>query len=223
MGLFSGVIARAEAAHDPAEIAAALAASPPRSSEALAALPDDRILSVMARRIFSAGFSQSQIDARWSDFEAAFRGFAPDACAAIDEPELDALLANRAIVRNGAKIAAVRDNGRLLVELAREHGSSARFLADWPDARYAELLDLLKRRGARLGGDTGARVLRALGKPAFILTKDVVAALIREGVIASPPTSRRQMAEVQAAMNAWSGQTGLDLTALSRYLAWSVG
>lgn len=223
MGPFSEVIARARAAHDPAELAAALAASASRSPADIAATPDDRILSTMARRIFSAGFSQAQIDARWPGFEAAFGGFSPAACAAIDDPALDALLADRRIVRNGAKIAAVRDNARFLLDLAREHGSGARFIADWPDARYVELLDVLKRRGARLGGDTGPRVLRALGKPAFILTRDVLAALVRDGVVDSPPTSRRQMAAVQEAMNRWSEETGLDLTALSRYLAWSVG
>jgi hypothetical protein len=62
-----------------------------------------------------------------------------------------------------------------------------------------------------------------LGKLTFVLTKDVIAALIREGVIASPPTSRAQMNAIQTAMNGWSAETGYDLTAISRYLAWSVG
>ncbi|WP_256366368.1 DNA-3-methyladenine glycosylase I [Methylosinus sp. Ce-a6] len=148
---------------------------------------------------------------------------APARCAAMSEPEFDRLLANKTIVRNGAKISAVRENAQWILELAREHGSAARFFSEWPDDRNVELLDLMKRKGSRLGGETGMRLLRALGKPAFVLTKDVIAALAREGVIASPPTSKAQMNAIQMAMNQWSSETGLDLTALSRYLAWSIG
>ncbi|MGH6680854.1 MAG: DNA-3-methyladenine glycosylase I, partial [Bradyrhizobium sp.] len=42
-----------------------------------AKLPDDRILAEMARRVFSAGFAWSVIEAKWDGFEAAFLGFDP--------------------------------------------------------------------------------------------------------------------------------------------------
>ena len=48
---------------------------------AIAATPDDRVLSAMTRRIFQAGFSWKVIDAKWDGFEAAFDGFDPDHCA----------------------------------------------------------------------------------------------------------------------------------------------
>jgi 3-methyladenine DNA glycosylase Tag len=39
------------------------------NNKALARLPDDRILSDMAARIFSAGFVWSVIDKKWPGFE----------------------------------------------------------------------------------------------------------------------------------------------------------
>jgi 3-methyladenine DNA glycosylase Tag len=58
---------------------AALAALLPKpvSTKALARIPDDRILSDMAKRIFSAGFARTVIEKKWPGFEAAFLGFAP--------------------------------------------------------------------------------------------------------------------------------------------------
>ena len=101
--------------------------------------------------------------------------------------------------------------------------SAARFFASWPDDDFAGLLDLLKKRGDRLGGHTGARVLRAIGKPAYILTDSVVAALMHEGVVTGPPTARRDLQAVQKAFNQWAAQSGEDLTTISRTLAMSTG
>lgn len=220
---FSDIIAMAAEDHDPDEIARGLADVRSRPAAEIKAMPDDRVLSLMAYRVFCSGFSRKQIDAKWPAFEEAFWHFSPHRCAAIFDEDLEALLANKAIVRNGAKIASVHENACWILDLAREHGSAARFFAEWPEDRTVELLDLMKRRGSRLGGETGTRFLRALGKPAFVLTKDVTAALMREGVITSVPTGKAQMNAIQAAMNRWSAETGFDLTVLSRYLAWSLG
>jgi 3-methyladenine DNA glycosylase Tag len=199
-----------------------LADSPSRSPAEIAATPDDRILAEMTRRIFYAGFSYKVIDDKWAGFEAAFDRFGPHACAFMTDEKFDALMQDRGIVRNGAKIRATQGNARLLLDLAAEHGSAARFFADWPDADYVGLLDVLKKRGSHLGGDAAGRFLRAIGKPAFILSPDMVAALIREGVLERPPSGKRDLAAIQAAFNRWSEQSGRDLTAISRTLAMSI-
>jgi 3-methyladenine DNA glycosylase Tag len=193
------------------------------SMEAIAATPDDRILSTMTRRVFQAGFSWKVVDAKWDDFEAAFDRFDPHHCAFMSEAQFDTLLKDTRIIRNGAKIRSVITNGRLIVDLATAHGSAARFLAEWPDSDYIGLLDLLKKRGSRLGGEAAMRFLRSIGKPAFIPTRDVVAALLREGVLDREPTGRRDFAVMQATFNRWSLETGRDLTEISRILAVSVG
>jgi 3-methyladenine DNA glycosylase Tag len=199
----------------------ALAGTPALDAAAIAAIPDDRILAEMTRRIFNAGFSAKVVDGKWPAFEAAFNGFDPHACAFMSEERFDALMQDRGIVRNGAKIKAVQINAKLVLDLASTHGSAARFFAEWPDSDYAGLLNVLKERGSHLSGDAGMRFLRAIGKPAFITTKDVVAALIRENVITRPPGGKRDFAAIQAAFNAWFGQSGRNLTEISRILAMS--
>lgn len=193
-----------------------------RSVAELAALPDSRWLAEMARAIFQAGFSWKVIEAKWPGFEAAFEGFEPSRVAMYGDDELARLLSDKGIVRNGPKIAAVIENAVFLTDLAREHGSAARFFAQWPDEDYIGLLGFLKKRGARLGGNTGQWVCRAVGKPSFIFSADVVARLIAEGIVDKEPSSKRDLAAVQAAFNGWSAQSGRSLSAVSRLLALTV-
>jgi 3-methyladenine DNA glycosylase Tag len=200
-----------------------LADTQSRDPSQIAAMPDDRILAAMTRRVFSAGFSSKVIDAKWDAFESAFHNFDPARCAWMTEERFDELLRNTEIVRNGAKIRSVQANARFVLELAQEHGSAARFFAMWPDTDYVGLLDLLKKRGSHLGGDSGMRFLRAIGKPAFIPTPDVVTALIREAVLTKSPSSKADFVALQKAFNQWSAESGRNLTAISRTLAMSVG
>ena len=202
---------------------AILAETVSRDPAAIAAVPDDRVLAAMTRRIFYAGFSSKVIDGKWDAFEAAFDRFDPHACAFVTEDRFDALMQDRGIVRNGAKIRAVRINAQFVLDLAAAHGSAARFFAAWPDADYVGLLDVLKTRASHLGGDSAMRFLRSLGKPAFVTAPDMVAALVREGVLTRPPGGKRDLAAVQAAFNRWSDESGRDLTAISRVLAMSIG
>ncbi len=205
--------------------AAALEGLLPRaeSPAVLAALGDDRWLATATRCVFNAGFNWKVIDAKWAGFEAAFAGFDPARWSMMSDEDLDRLLADTRVIRHGAKLRSVRDNAILLRDLAREHGSAARALADWPSTDYVGLLDMLRRRGSRLGGNTGQYFLRFMGKDSFILSRDVVAALIREGVIDKPPSSKAALAAVQAAFNSWMAESGRGLTQISRTLALSVG
>lgn len=199
-----------------------LAETPVFAPGVIAATPDDRILAAMTRRIFSAGFSSKVIDAKWDAFEVAFEKFDPHACAFVTEERFDALLKNPGIVRNGAKIKSIQLNAKFILELQSSHGSAAQFFADWPDADCASLLWVLKERASHLGGDSGMRFLRSIGKPAFITRPDVVAALIREGVLQRAPGGKRDFAAIQAVFNQWSDQSGRNLTEISRILAMSV-
>ncbi len=195
----------------------------PKSRDELAATPDDRWLAGMTRFVFIAGFRWRVVDAKWPGFEDAFWGFDPNRCAMMSDEDVDALVADTRIVRNGAKIVAVRANAQFLLELAREHGSAARFFADWPDADFAGLLEVLKARASRCSGETAMRFLRMMGKPSFITSRDVAAALIRDGVLEKPPSGKRDLARIQEAFNRWSGESGRNLTAISRTLALSTG
>ncbi len=189
----------------------------------LRAIPDDRWLAAMTKRIFQAGFVWKVIESKWEGFEVAFQGFDPGRVANFSEGEIGLLLSDTRIIRNGQKILAIRDNAAFLVDLARETGTAAAFFAGWPNADFVGLLEVMKKRGSRLGGFTGQMFLRTMGKDSFILNEDVTEALIAAGVIRRKPTSKGDLAAVQEAFNQWSEQSGRPLAHISRTLACSVG
>ncbi len=194
-----------------------------KSPAELRAIPDDRWLAGMSKRIFQAGFVWKVIEGKWEGFEAAFEGFDPARLAALSEGDIGRLLTDSRIVRNGQKILAVRHNAAFVSELAREHGSAGAFFAGWPDADFVGLLEVLKARGSRLGGFTGQAFLRYMGRDAFVLSGDVTAALAAAGVIRGKAASKRDMAAVQEAFNAWREESGRPLAHISKTLACSVG
>lgn len=193
------------------------------TADELAAIPDDRWLAQMARGIFQAGISWKVVEAKWPGIEEAFLGFDPGRVSMIEGEALDALVGDRRVIRSGPKIVAIRDNAAWIRQVAAEHGSFGRRVGDWPASDYAGLLAWLGREGSRLGGSTGAYVLRFMGKESFILSRDVVARLEAEGVIDGPATSARSMKAIQAAFDAWKAESGQSFTAISRVLAKSIG
>jgi 3-methyladenine DNA glycosylase Tag len=192
--------------------------------KALAGLKDDRALAEMAKRIFSAGFVWSVIESKWPGFEAAFLRFEPKRLLHQPDDFWEKLTADKRIVRNPHKIMAVRQNAQFVADIAREHGSFGTFLAEWPADDQIGLLEVLGKRGARLGGRTGQYFLRFVGRDTFITSSDVVACLREAGLdISQNPTSKKDLRKIQDQFNAWSKETGLPLTHLSRVCAMSVG
>ncbi|MBW4710018.1 DNA-3-methyladenine glycosylase I [Roseobacter sp. YSTF-M11] len=197
--------------------------APSKTPAELAAQPDDRWLSAMTRAIFNAGFNWKVVESMWPGFEAAFEGFAPGRCSMMDDTWFDALVTNKAIVRHGPKIRAVQENAVFIREVADSHGGFGTFVAGWDVTEFAGLLAHLKSNGTRLGGTTGQYFLRSMGVDGFILSRDVVARLIAEGVIDKPPTSKGAMTAVQTAFSEWHRTSGRSLKEISRILATSTG
>jgi len=220
---FKTILARAEKRKGgPKALEKLLPAKP--SAKALEKLGDDRILAEMTRRVFSAGFAWSVIEQKWPGFEKAFLGFKPAKLTFQPDDFWHDLLSDTAIVRNGAKINSVRDNAAFVQEIAREHGSFGKFLARWPSSDEIGLLNLLNKRGSRLGGNTGMMFLRFIGWDGFVTSQDVVACLRDAGLdIAVEVKSKGDLAKVQAQFNAWAGETGLPYVHLSRICAMSIG
>ena len=189
----------------------------------LKARKDSRFLSGMAKAVFSSGFSWQVIEKKWPGFEIAFEKFEPKRVAAYGDEDVDRLLKDTRIVRNGAKIMATIENARFIVETAKQHGSFGKFLTAWPETAQIGLMDHLKKNTSRLGGATVQYFLRFEGWDAFILSQDVCKALIREGVVEKEPTSKKDLAATQAAFNKWREQSGRPVREISRILALSVG
>ena len=194
----------------------------PTPVDDLIAIPDDRWLSAFSKGVFRAGFNWKVVESKWPRFEEVFEGFDVGRMSMMSDDHLDAYLKTDGIIRHAKKILSIRDNAVFLRALRAEYESAARAIATWPSTDYVGLLDLLKRRGSRLGGTTGMYVLRGMGVDSFILSRDVVRALIREGIVDKAPSAKRDLARVQASFNQWSEESGRPLTHISRVLACTI-
>lgn len=193
-------------------------------AEKVAMLVESRFLAEMSRCLFQAGFVWRMIDRKWPGFEDVFHGFDPNSILGLQADEWEEIGKDRRIVRMQQKIRAVRANAQFIEDIATEYGSFGRFIADWPASDLVGLFAILKRRGSRLGGNTGPRFLRNVGKDTFVLAPDVIRCLRNSGVdISDNPSSKRDLERVQEAFNQWHEQTQLTYTHLSKIAAFSIG
>lgn len=197
--------------------------SKPATPAALKKITDDRYLAEMTKNVFRSGFVWKVIENKWPGFEEAFAGFNPKANAYRSDEQMEQLTQDTRIVRNGRKIMSVRENAKFVLEVAEEHGSFGKLLADWPGEDIIGLLKVLRQRGSRLGGNTGFYFLRFVGKDTFIPSHDVVKTLIEQGVVSKAPTSQRDLKATQEAFNNWQEESGRPLCQISRILAASQG
>ncbi len=193
------------------------------NNKALARLGDDRVLSEMAARVFSAGFVWSVIDNKWPGFEEAFLEFNPKRLLFQPAEFWEKLASDKRIVRNPQKIKSVRENARFVSEVAAEHGSFGKFLAAWPADDQVGLMEVFAKRGSRLGGFSGQYLLRFLGWDAFVLSGHVLLCLRDLGVPIGTGTSKKDLKAAQAQFNAWKQESGLPIAHISRICALSIG
>lgn len=194
----------------------------PKSRATLRKIPDHRWLSEITKNVFRAGFVWRIVEHKWSDFERVFDGFDPYSVAYLSDDAIEDLMEDASIIRHHTKLLAARSNAAFILELAEEHGSAAKYFADYPADNYVELLIDLKKRASRLGGTSAQYFLRSMGKDAFILSRDVVRALAREKVIDSAASSQRDLRASQRAFNIWCEQGGRSLSEVSRILAMGI-
>jgi 3-methyladenine DNA glycosylase Tag len=195
----------------------------PETPDVLSRLTDDRYLSMMARCVFRAGFVWRVIDNKWPEFESAFSNFNPMAVAHFSDERLEELAQDRSIVRNFTKIVSVRNNAVYVLDKQRSHGSFGAFIAEWPTSNITGLWLELKKKGCRLGGNSGPMMLRSMGKDTFLMTKDVCTALVNHGFVDKiSPTSQRDLKQVETVFGALREQSGRSLCEISRILACSV-
>ena len=195
----------------------------PLSVKQLAALGDDRYLSMMTRCVFRAGFVWRVINNKWPGFEEAFSHFNPLAIAHYSDDKLEELAKDTRIVRNFTKIVSVRHNAMYVLDKQHSHGSFGQFIADWPEDDIVGLWLELKKNGSRLGGNSGPGMLRNMGKDTFILTNDVCHALVNQGLMKKfSPTAQRDLRLVEDVFVDLRQQSGRSLSELSRMLAFTV-
>jgi DNA-3-methyladenine glycosylase I len=90
---------------------------------------DTELFERLALESFQAGLSWSTILRKREAFRAAFRGFDPATVAGFGPADRERLLADAGIVRNRQKVDATIANAARILEIAREQGSFATYLA----------------------------------------------------------------------------------------------
>jgi 3-methyladenine DNA glycosylase Tag len=112
---------------------------------------DAGYLEILAQAVFQAGFSWEVVRNKWPNFQRAFEDFDVDKVAHYDADDVDRLLADEGIVRNGRKIEAVIDNARIMRDLIEEHGSFHAYLRSLDDLTYEQRSKRLSRQFKWLG------------------------------------------------------------------------
>ncbi|MDP6566577.1 MAG: DNA-3-methyladenine glycosylase I [Alphaproteobacteria bacterium] len=193
-----------------------------KSAKALKAISDDRYLSAMSLRVFSAGLKHSMVQGKWPAFEEVFFGFEPHRVRAMPDEALEALMGETRIIRHWGKIKSVRANAAAICRIAEESGSFGAWLAAWPPERTVELWDELQKRFTQLGGNSGPYFLRMVGKDSFTASPYVIRALNHWGVYDGSGKGKRERAKIQEAFNDLAAESKLPLCQISMTLAQSI-
>lgn len=193
----------------------------PASTPQLVAIPDDRYLSTMCRRLFHAGLKHSLVDQKWPAFEEVFAGFDPTRVAALYDEDLEAMLEDKRLIRHMAKLRAVRHNAAAVRRVAETHGGFGAYIADWPATEITGLWGDLTQRMQQLGGNSAPNFLRMVGKDTFILSDSVTSGLAFWQAFSGSTKSKAALAEIQRVFNRWHEETGKPLCQLSQILAMS--
>ena len=180
-------------------------------------------LSAFSKKVFQSGFVWRIVEQKWPGFREVFFDFQPEKILLLSDEMLAAKATDPRIIRNAAKVLSIQANALMIHELTLEHGDFSALIAQWPAEQIIDLWALLKKRGARLGGNTGAYSLRAMGKDTFLLSQDVEAYLRAYQVIDGGLTSQTSLKKIQAQFNDWQQQSGRSLQQISQIVALSGG
>jgi len=195
----------------------------PLPNEVLRTVGDDRFLAEFSKKVFQSGFVWRVVRNKWPDFERVFFDFNIEKILLIPDEMLEQKATDRSIIRNYTKVRTIRDNAIMIDTVAREHGSFAKFVADWPNEDIIGLWAYLKKHGARLGGNTGPYGVRAMGKDTFLLSNDVVGYFTQRNIISGSHQSKRSLTAIQESFNELQQQSGRSLQELSMIISKSVG
>lgn len=195
----------------------------PLPANVLRTIGDDRFLAEFSKKVFQSGFVWRVVRDKWPNFERVFFDFNIEKILLIPDEMLEQKSTDPSIIRNYTKVKTIRDNAIMIAAAAREYGSFASFVADWPSDNIIGLWAYLKKNGARLGGNTGPYGLRAMGKDTFLLSNDVVGYFTQRNIISGAPQSKRSLNAIQQSFNELQQQSGLSFQELSMILSRSVG
>ena len=189
----------------------------------LESISDDRYLSELTRKVFQSGFVWRVVDNKWADFEEVFWQFDLEKLLMMPDEMLERKASDPRIIRHLKKVWSIRENALMISDIQREHGSFARFIAQWPGSDITSLWLYLKEHGSRLGGNTGPYALRAIGKDTFLFSQDIEAYLRTWKIIDGGINTKKSLKASQAFFNQLREDSGWTLAQLSRLVSLSTG
>jgi 3-methyladenine DNA glycosylase Tag len=126
---------------------------------------DNEYFERMSRVILASGLNWRTLEKKWPGIEQAFAGFDVAAVADFAEPEITALLANPAVIRNLPKIRAIVANAGEFQSIAKKYGSFAAYLADLRNrGGEASMRDAISQRFTFMGKGTTVIFLFSVGE-----------------------------------------------------------
>jgi len=193
----------------------------------VATLSDDRILSAFTKKIFQSGFVWRVVENKWPNFEELFFEFDLTKILMMPEEMQERKATDVRIIRNFKKVKTIQANAQMMFEQVQsdhnQHKTFAEFIASWPSNNIIGLWDFLKKKGQRLGGNTGPYALRTIGKDTFLLSRDIEAYFRANKIIDGGLQSKKSLVAIQDSFNQWQSECDLSLTQLSRLVAFATG
>jgi 3-methyladenine DNA glycosylase Tag len=134
---------------------------------------DNEYFARMSRVILASGLNWRTLEAKWSGIAQAFADFDVATVASFTEPQIEALVANPAVIRNLPKIRAIVANAGEFQAIATAHGSFAAYLADLRQrGGEAGMREAISQRFAFMGKGTTVIFLFAVGEELPEATKE---------------------------------------------------
>jgi 3-methyladenine DNA glycosylase Tag len=142
---------------------------PPQEKQAGLEIPkptdDNDYFERMSRVILASGLNWRTLEVKWPGIKQAFADFDVATVAGYAEPEIDALMANPAVIRNLPKIRAIVANAGEFQAIAKEHGGFGVYLTDLRErGGEAQMREAISKRFAFMGKGTTVIFLYAVGE-----------------------------------------------------------
>ena len=118
--------------------------------------------TVLSWFVFGSGLNWRVLKGKWPAFLQAFAGFDPATVAKYGEGDIDRLLGDAGIIRNGRKIVGTIENARQLRAIAAEAGGTTAWLRGF-GTDVDGLVRAVKKRFSHMGDVTTRMFLSAVG------------------------------------------------------------
>lgn len=193
-----------------------------KTQQQLLTVPDHRWLAEITRKVFQCGIVWQVVNKKWENFERLFWGFDIEKLLMMPDELWEQKAQDSGIIRSWSKVETIKHNAQMIYQANLEGGFS-KLIAEWKSENITALWQYLKKNGKRLGGNTGAYSLRAIGKDTFLLTHDIEAYFRNHKLIDGGIQTQRSFTLAQHVFLDWQQQSGRPLAHISQIVAFSMG